>query len=576
MKGKKLKILSLLLGATLSLGAFAACGGNGGEKKDETPDREEVIGTACEGSHKFINNVCTRCSAIDLNAKMTDVATHDPSIYTAYVDENGIVSSTKREGTKEVYFIFGTQWEMSYSFDLMKWTRFDALLYEEGTESRTKNYHDALKTASEWGPLKNSDEVKGNSWAADIIFNKHLGKWCIYYSLNHDDDWRTVDVMLTSDYITGPYSYAGDVVYSGFGNDTEGAGNDDYKKVTGDEEVADRYLDGMSYTGDYGVSAIDPNVFYDDDGELWMVYGSWSGGIFLLKLDNNTGLRDYSYDYGYKAEDFEEDGAVWDGDRLLYDPYMGIHLAGGYYVSGEGPYICKLDDYYYLFLSYGFYSPEGGYNMRVFRSKDLKGPYTDLSGDSAIYAKRVNNYGTNTDIGVSIMSSCKWDWMDKAYLSQGHNSAFVDVDGKAYLVYHVKYNDGTAGHNVEVHQLVKNEQGWYLPMPFEKSKADEILSSATAAEVAGEYGVIIHRGVSGFGLLKYNAEETLTLNADGTLSGALEGTWSVNGGNLTLNTKTDGSFKCALVKQNKEGLEEVVLAFTGMNENELTLWGYQR
>lgn len=48
---------------------------------------------------------------------------------------------------------------------------------------------------------------------------------------------------------------------------------------------------------DYYPHAIDPVVFYDESGKLWMVYGSWSGGIYMLELDENTGLRDYTVSY---------------------------------------------------------------------------------------------------------------------------------------------------------------------------------------------------------------------------------------------------------------------------------------
>ena len=38
-----------------------------------------------------------------------------------------------------------------------------------------------------------------------------------------------------------------------------------------------------------------------------MSYGSWFGGLFMLKLDANTGLRDYSYKYETKTNYFEID-----------------------------------------------------------------------------------------------------------------------------------------------------------------------------------------------------------------------------------------------------------------------------
>lgn len=47
---------------------------------------------------------------------------------------------------------------------------------------------------------------------------------------------------------------------------------------------------GAQYNYEDYPNAIDPTVFYDADGRMWMVYGSWSGGIFLLEIDKTTGL----------------------------------------------------------------------------------------------------------------------------------------------------------------------------------------------------------------------------------------------------------------------------------------------
>ena len=53
-----------------------------------------------------------------------------------------------------------------------------------------------------------------------------------------------------------------------------------------DEEYAlKNYVRNNSYNFEEYPNAIDPTVFYDADDRMWMVYGSWSGGIFLLELD---------------------------------------------------------------------------------------------------------------------------------------------------------------------------------------------------------------------------------------------------------------------------------------------------
>lgn len=89
---------------------------------------------------------------------------------------------------------------------------------------------------------------------------------------------------------------------------------------------------------------------------MWLVYGSWSGGIFTLPLDPQTGLP------VHKAV---EDSA---GSADM-DPYYGYRIAGGGHHAVEGPYI-QYDpktEKYFLFVSYGKLTREGGYQIREFR-----------------------------------------------------------------------------------------------------------------------------------------------------------------------------------------------------------------
>ena len=116
-------------------------------------------------------------------------------------------------------------------------------------------------------------------------------------------------------------------------------------------------------------------MFYDANGQLWMAYGSWSGGIFIFKLDPTTGLRDYTVTYPIQTNN----------GHAVSDPYFGKHIAGGYYVSGEGSYIQKIGDYYYLFVTNGGLEAKNGYVMRVFRSSNPDGPFVDVKGKSAVY-----------------------------------------------------------------------------------------------------------------------------------------------------------------------------------------------
>lgn len=91
-----------------------------------------------------------------------------------------------------------------------------------------------------------------------------------------------------------------------------------------------------------------------------MTFGSWFGGLWMLKLDASNGLRDYSTTYETVKDQT--------------DQYYGIKIAGGHGNSGEGSYIMKQGDYWYLFVSYAALQQTGGYQIREFRSKDITGP----------------------------------------------------------------------------------------------------------------------------------------------------------------------------------------------------------
>lgn len=56
-----------------------------------------------------------------------------------------------------------------------------------------------------------------------------------------------------------------------------------------------------------------------------MGYGSWSGGIFMLKLNEENGLRDYEYTYDYEVNGVKTQPGSANG-RCTSDPYFGKRL----------------------------------------------------------------------------------------------------------------------------------------------------------------------------------------------------------------------------------------------------------
>lgn len=414
--------------------------------------------------------------------------------------------------------------------------------------------------------------VSGNMWAPDVIYNETMGKWCMYLSLN-GATWNSAIILLTADDIEGPYVYQGPVVFSGFStSDSSKSFKDtDIELVIGEQdELPEKYqkISDKSW-GTYWPHAIDPCVYYDEEGDLWLAYGSWSGGIYELELDENTGLRDYTVVY---ESDYDTLGA-----SVTSDEYFGTKIAGGYYVSGEGSYIQHIGDYYYLFISYGFYSPEGGYNMRVFRSTEPDGEYVDENGNSAIFTKYIMNYSasdTTNNRGMKLMGGYQWDNMSKAELSQGHNSVITDSEGKSYVVYHTKFNDGTAGHEIRVHQLFTNEKGWLVAAPYEYSGETLEEDGYSVDEVVGTYGFISHDFQMAYSKLAYNSPVDITLNEDGTITGEYSGTWTMTDGTPYCQLTIDGdTYYGVFTKQILDGSNVPVMCFTAMDDNGLAVWG---
>lgn len=434
--------------------------------------------------------------------------------------------------------------------------------------------------------------VKGMQWAPDVIYNKTMKKWCMYMSLN-GDHWCSSIVCFTSDDLEGPWAYQGPVVFSGFqGTFSHNAytADDDWKHTdlavaTGETSLPARYQTGDSW-GSYWPNCIDPCVFYDDDDNLCMSYGSWSGGIFIIRLDKTNGLRDYTYTFPYQISGKTVTPGGADAN-CTSDPYFGKKIAGGYYVSGEASYIQKVGKYYYLFMSYGGLTAAGGYQIRVFRSEKPDGPYKDCltsTGIDAMYGKYILNFGGDAkrDEGVKLFGNYQWETMPTAELAQGHNSAIVDHKGRALIVYHTRFNNGTEGHEVRVHQLFVNQDGWLVAAPYEfsgETYTDNDIATQQlydATEVEGDYQIIAHPYRQNTAAMAYEKPVTIHLNADGSISGEYTGKWELVSGtsyiNLTLKgvatANAEVKFKGVLTEQTIDYTNIKALCFTALSSSD--------
>lgn len=462
------------------------------------------------------------------------VAVHDPSII-------------KADGK---YYIFGSHMTGAYSEDMRTWTNI-----ANGYSSTNTVYGDLFAEglhvfdyAGSGDSVIPTDDGGYHVWAPDVVYNKAQGLYYMYYCTS--STWNASNLCYaTSESVEGPYEWQGALIYSGFTSETIGA--TDVLDYVSEDYAKENYMTlGDDYNYEDYPNAIDPTVFYDEDGRLWMVYGSWSGGIFLLEIDETTGEVIH-------PEADPENGV---------DAYFGKRLIGGGHKSIEGPYILYDENsgYYYLFVSYGSLVSNGGYQIRVFRSETVDGEYVDMNGQYPTEGRNHAYYGLKLS-GNYYMPSNR-----QAYMATGHNSAMIDDDGKMYICYHTRFDDGMENHSPRVKQFFLNEEGWPCMLPY-ATDGETISETGYEMEaVIGEY-YVINQGTA---IDDQIAEPIkLVLTERGNVFGdGIEGSWEMKKGtyymHLTYEEKEYSGVFCKM----KDEAGTSVMTFSAVGSNE-SIWG---
>lgn len=397
-----------------------------------------------------------------------EASVHDPSVVRA------------KDGT---FYVFGSHLAAAKSEDLMNWE-----LVASGVADGNPlipNVTQELRKTLEWAE---SDTL----WAADVI-RLDDGKYYMYYNACRGDSPLSAMGVAVAKNIEGPYKDKGIILKSGMWNNSS--------------------EDGTIYDATVHPNVVDPDVFFDKDGKLWMVYGSYSGGIFIMEMNPKTGKPKPNQGYGKK-------------------------LFGGNHSRIEGPYMLYSPDtdYYYLFLSYGGLDAKGGYNIRVARSKSPDGPFVDAEGTDMINVKADPSKPLFDDrsiepYGVKLMGNHAWSDPSGArssagYVSPGHNSAYYDeTSGTYFLIFHSRFPYRGEQHEIRVHEFFLNEEGWPVVVPFRYAGEPDEMSKD---QVPGNYEFIDH-GKDISADIKLSA--AIRLEVDGSVTGAVSGKWAAGDGN---------------------------------------------
>ena len=453
---------------------------------------------------------------------------------------------------------------------------------EAEKRTRTTRLENALAPSFQWAGYNDEDSKGGYAvWAPDLIYNPSYvwkdgstGAYMMYYCTSSTYIRSCIGYAVSKN-VEGPFQYVDTVIYSGFTSTdqyittTSDLGyrtiNTNYNhtniaKLLEDKILKEKGTNWFNGKGGYNnqscPNAIDPTITFDKEGKLWMAYGSWSGGIFLLELDTKTGQPKYP---GQNS-----------GDT---DAYFGKKIAGGYGKSGEAPYI-QYDaesGYYYLYITYGGLTSTGGYHVRLYRSKTIDGDYRDAAGRSALYDKNTDQ----AERGVKLFGNYKFSSTETAYMSGGHNSAMIDSDGQRYIVYHTRFDDGQEFHEVRVHQQFLNEDGWPVTAVYENLGSSLSKTGYDEDKMTGTYEYINHGTGAATKNVGVTYAQQITLNVDGSISGSISGTWSHTEGTPYCQMTINGvKYKGIFFEQKQEtGEQKKVMTFTLIGENNEAIWG---
>jgi arabinan endo-1,5-alpha-L-arabinosidase len=309
-------------------------------------------------------------NVFEASAQVGDIRVHDPVII-------------KQDST---YYIFCTGRGISIkrSKDIYNW----------------EDIGRVFQTPPEWA-IKAVSGFKGHIWAPDIFYANDT--YYLYYSI------------------------------SSFGKNTSCIGVATNKTLHPDDpnyQWVDHGKVIESVPNRDNWNAIDPNIIRDENGAVWMNFGSFWSGIKLVKLAPDL-LK------------IQTDPQEWYSlaSRPRSPGIPDVEAGDG---AIEAPFIIRKNGYYYLFVSFDYCcrGARSNYKIMVGRSTKVMGPYVDLQGKSML-----DGGGTLVLAG------------DKRWPGQGHNSVLLDEKGD-WLVHHAYDAENGGKSALIIRQLHWDEDGW--------------------------------------------------------------------------------------------------------------------
>ena len=217
-------------------------------------------------------------------------------------------------------------------------------------------------------------------------------------------------------------------------------------------------------------NAIDPSLIINEKGEHWLVYGSWHSGFAAMQLDPSTGKPLHALGNPWGKE-----------NEASYGKFIYTRQLGNRWQASEAPEVVYHNGYYYLFIAYDELSV--AYNTRVVRSKNIDGPYYDITG------KDVTNHGGDA---YPILTHPYKFGNHHGWVGISHCAVFNDGKGNWYYASQQRFPEnykGNANSNAlmlgGVRSIVWTSDGWPLVLP--ERYAGITQKAITETELLGDW-----------------------------------------------------------------------------------------
>ncbi|MFD2720471.1 family 43 glycosylhydrolase [Hymenobacter monticola] len=281
-------------------------------------------------------------------------------------------STIVKEGNKYWIFATGQGVYSMYSTDLVNWTAGPRPVFVNN------NYPSWINTKV--------PGFQGNFWAPECIFMN--GKYYLYYSCSTFGSKISAIGLAT--------------------NVTLDPANPSYNWVDEGEVV--------SSNAGSSANAIDPAIFKDTNGDVWLSYGSFFGGLRVQQLNATTGK-----------------------------PLAGSTAVAVGAGNTEAAYLTKRGNFYYLFMNRGACCNglNSTYYIVVGRSTSPTGPFLDQNG--------VN---LNTNTGGSVVLN-----VSGRYVGPGHAGIFEE-GGVSYFSHHYYDGDDNGAPKLGLAKLTWDAANW--------------------------------------------------------------------------------------------------------------------